>query len=272
MYYFTDGVKIYYTVEGEGEPLLIFHGFSIDHRGVKGVVEESIHYGKYRRIYIDLPGMGKSPAPNKMINANKLLTILINFIDTVIGKRSFSVLGYSYGGYLALGIVKVIPKRVDKLVLLAPVVNSRAKDRKLTKTSEKKIEFFQVKGSILFEQYKESAILVTEQGYQNYVKEISPGLSTGDPVFQKTFQETGYAFDFEKSLLAELIVCECLIVLGKQDVVVGFEDILEHRNKFLNSNFVLLENAGHNLQLDKREQVITEIRTFLCANKANKNE
>lgn len=56
MYYANENIKLYYEIIGEGHPLLILHGFSIDHRGVKVIVEESIDPNKYQRIYIDLPG------------------------------------------------------------------------------------------------------------------------------------------------------------------------------------------------------------------------
>ncbi|OJG86032.1 hypothetical protein RV15_GL002436 [Enterococcus silesiacus] len=216
----------------------------------------------YKRIYIDLPGMGKSPAPSNPVNANGLLNNLLKFIDAVIGKETFSVLGYSYGGYLALGIVKLISERIKKLVLLAPVIKTASEQRKLPKIIERKVEIFEVEEESLFKQYKASAVNVTKNGYEHYIREISSGLSVGDRVFQKTFQKTGYAFDFEKSLFVNPIVCDSLILLGKQDVVVGYEDTLEHQHQFLNSEFILIENAGHNLQLDERQKVIAEIQHF----------
>lgn len=263
MYYFDNNVKVFYDIIGEGRPLLIIHGFSIDHRGVKGIVEESIQYKNYKRIYIDLPGMGQSPAPGKMIDAEELLTTLVKFIEMIIGTEAFSVLGYSYGGYLALGIIKSIPKQVEKLVLLAPVIKAISEHRNLPKKTEKRSDLFKIENKTLFTQYQDSAVNITKRGYNHYIKEIYPGLAAGNHDFQKTFQETGYAFGFEKSLFVEPITCASLIILGEQDDVVGYKDALEHEKDFYNSRFVLIKNAGHNVQLDQRETVKTEIKDFL---------
>lgn len=263
MYYSNKEINMYYDIVGEGEPLLIIHGFAIDHRSLKGTVEESLQSNMYKRIYIDLPGMGKSPAPNKPINADDLLNSLLEFIDTILGKEaSFSILGYSYGGYLALGLVKLVPKRIEKLVLLAPVVIADSEKRKLPKRLKTKEVFFEVEEKSLFEEYKNSAVNITKKGYEYYIAEIHSGLCVGDRRFQKSFQETGYAFDFEKNLFGELVACSSLIILGKQDDLVGYKDILNYRNQFLNGEFVLIETAGHNLQLDERQKVITEIKHF----------
>ncbi|WP_375180501.1 alpha/beta fold hydrolase [Enterococcus rotai] len=263
MYYFDNNVKVFYDSIGEGRPLLIIHGFAIDHRAVKGTVEESIKYKNYKRIYIDLPGMGNSPAPDKMINADELLSILLKLIDKIIGTEPFSILGYSYGGYLALGLVKFIPEQVEKLILLAPVVKANAKQRNLPEKTKISSDFFEVENKTLFAQYQASAANITEQGYKNFLKEIYPGLVIGDHDFQKTFQEIGYAFKFEKRLFAKPIICDSLIILAEQDDIVGFQDTLDHEKDFYNGSFVLIKNAGHNMQLDQREFVTIEICNFL---------
>ncbi|WP_086313070.1 hypothetical protein A5821_000652 [Enterococcus sp. 7F3_DIV0205] len=263
MYYSNEIAKIYYTVVGQGDPLLIIHGFSIDHRSVKGIVEESLQNKAYKRIYIDLPGMGRSAAPRKMINANELLTVLIEFINDIIGKESFSLLGYSYGRYLALGIIKAIPDRVEKLILLAPVVKALFGKRRLPKRLEGEAAYFEVEDKTLFEEYKNNAVNITKKGYENYVSEIHSGLSVGDREFQKSFQKNGYSFGFEESLFGEVINCAALIILGEQDEVVGYKDMIENQKDFSKGVFILLENAGHNLQLDEREKVTNEINTFL---------
>ena len=39
----------------------------------------------YRRIYPDLPGMGRTPAPENLTSADDVLAVLLAFIDGVIG-------------------------------------------------------------------------------------------------------------------------------------------------------------------------------------------
>jgi pimeloyl-ACP methyl ester carboxylesterase len=59
------GVNVYYEVVGAGIPVLMLHGYGIDHSVMAGCMEP-VFQGRpgYRRIYIDLPGMGRSKAPD----------------------------------------------------------------------------------------------------------------------------------------------------------------------------------------------------------------
>ncbi|WP_369703956.1 alpha/beta fold hydrolase [Clostridium moutaii] len=70
---------------------------------------------QYKRIYIDLPGMGKTKAEDWIINSDVMLDIVIDFIEKIISNESFLLAGESYGGYLSRGIVYKIANRVNGL-------------------------------------------------------------------------------------------------------------------------------------------------------------
>jgi pimeloyl-ACP methyl ester carboxylesterase len=52
---------------GSGTPVLALHGAGVDHREIMGALEP-LFVGRsgYRRIYPDLPGMGRTPAPERI--------------------------------------------------------------------------------------------------------------------------------------------------------------------------------------------------------------
>ena len=57
-------VAVHYVERGEGMPLLVLHGAGVDHREAEGCFEPALGaHGGLRRIYPDLPGMGRTPAP-----------------------------------------------------------------------------------------------------------------------------------------------------------------------------------------------------------------
>lgn len=270
MAYFTvNKTKIFYKKVGQGEPLLIVHGFAIDHRALFSTVEQSLsdNPNHYERIYIDLPGMGKSEADKQDIkNADDLLSLLIHFIDEIIGKRSFSLFGYSYGGYLALGLLNKRSDSINKFILLAPVIVADTKKRTLPQRSVLLYEKFSFSDTDKesFSDYKGQAVQITESGFQRYLSEIASGLKIGNKQFLKDFQRTGYTFSFENDLLPEIITQPALFLLGKQDDVVGYQDIYSKKHHFENGKFVLLKNAGHNLQLEEHEKIQKELTNFLA--------
>ena len=55
------GTPIYFESYGDGMPIVALHGFPTDHRSMKGMLEPIFtERTGYKRLYLDLPGMGKS--------------------------------------------------------------------------------------------------------------------------------------------------------------------------------------------------------------------
>ena len=102
MIYRIKDAEIYYEIVGEGKPVIIIHGRSPDHRLMMKCMESVFQkYEGYKRIYIDLPGMGKSNAPNWINSSDRIVEVLITFIEEIISTEKFLLVGESYGGYLA---------------------------------------------------------------------------------------------------------------------------------------------------------------------------
>ncbi len=54
-----ENISVYYEVYGEGKPILMLHGWPLDHRYLVSDMEPLFtHRDGRKRIYLDLPGMG----------------------------------------------------------------------------------------------------------------------------------------------------------------------------------------------------------------------
>ena len=53
-------VLVHYVEHGGGVPLVALHGAGVDHREIEAAIEAVVPRTGYRRIYPDLPGMGRS--------------------------------------------------------------------------------------------------------------------------------------------------------------------------------------------------------------------
>ena len=77
--------NVNYEIFGEGRPIVLLHGFGIDHRQIAGCMEPG--FGKrdgWKRIYPDLPGMGRTPGQEWVTNSDKMLDVVCEFIEAVI--------------------------------------------------------------------------------------------------------------------------------------------------------------------------------------------
>ncbi|KAL4988296.1 hypothetical protein BDW68DRAFT_94596 [Aspergillus falconensis] len=116
---------------GEGFPVLIIHGWQMEGR-VEELDLEPI-FSKtpgLRRIYVDLPGMGTTPA-NNVKDLDEIYRRLVHFIDSRLGRSRFLVAGSSCGGYLARAIVQKYIEQVDGLLLRVPLIEPEDSKRDL---------------------------------------------------------------------------------------------------------------------------------------------
>lgn len=123
MEYQYKDIKLNYEVIGNGKPIVILHGLLCDLHLMTSCLEPvfSNHNTEYKRYYIDLPGMGKSGGNLSYATSDKILEVLTGFIKEFIHER-FLVMGQSYGGYLARGILAEFTEQVDGMMLLCPVI------------------------------------------------------------------------------------------------------------------------------------------------------
>lgn len=100
-------VDLHYAQHGTGAPLIALHGAGVDHREIEAALEPLMATTGLRRIYPDLPGMGRSTATGLESN-DAVVALLAEFIDRVAHGPAL-LLGHSYGAYLARGLAALRP-------------------------------------------------------------------------------------------------------------------------------------------------------------------
>lgn len=217
--------------------MLAIHGWSPDHRLMLGCLEPLFASRPgYRRLYPDLPAMGKSPADD-VASSDDILAAIEEFVDAKIGAEPFLVIGESYGGYLARALTHRRPDQVRGLALICPIgTNLRPSDRTLPP----------VVGT------PSDAVLVvrTAETARRFVEEILPGLEIADQEAMARIQER-----WELSAGPELGRYDrpALFLTGRQDNVTGYEDVYALLPHYPHASFAVLDMAGHNLQIDQPE-------------------
>src|SRR5260370_28423587 len=99
-------VPLFYESYGTGTPIILLHGFYSDHRLMQGCMEPLFaQQSGWRRLYLDLPGMGQTPGKEPIKSTDDILDVIVDFIDAVIPEQQFLLAGVSYGGYLSQGLL-----------------------------------------------------------------------------------------------------------------------------------------------------------------------
>ncbi len=72
-------VVVDYVEHGSGVPLVALHGAGVDHREIEAAIEAVVPSAGYRRIYPDLPGMGRTASDGLTCN-DDVVTLLGDFL------------------------------------------------------------------------------------------------------------------------------------------------------------------------------------------------
>ncbi|MDH5404793.1 MAG: alpha/beta hydrolase [Candidatus Heimdallarchaeota archaeon] len=122
----NNDVKIYYTVEGHGDPLVLLHGGMMDHSyfykfGYVPVLKDS-----FKLILIDMRGHGNSDKPldAKGYSLKLFADDIICVLDALKVDKC-NVYGFSLGGWMVHSLAKYYPNRLNSIILCDGVPGSK---------------------------------------------------------------------------------------------------------------------------------------------------
>lgn len=249
-------ITIYYEEVGEGKPVIMLHGYYPDHRLMSGCMEPVfLKREGYRRIYIDLPGMGKTKSNSSIINSDRMLQVVLDFIKKVIPNENFLITGASYGGYLARGVLYHLANRIDGMLLLCPVIIAEHKKRSLPLhvVLVRDEELLAALSEEEAEDFESMSVVQSERIWERYNNEICSGVHIADGLFLEKLRNEGYLFSYDVDAICEKFVKPVLFLLGKQDASVGYKDAWSILDNYPRATFAVLDKAGHNLHLEQDE-------------------
>ncbi len=141
----TNGIKLHTVIIGEGEPILLMHGFPDFWYGWKNVILGL--KDEFKLIVPDTRGINLSDKPEGVDNYYPQILIddikgLVEALD--LGK--FTLVGHDWGGSLAFGFATLYPEFLKGLVVLNaphPAVTARAiqkSDKKMRNTMKYQLD------------------------------------------------------------------------------------------------------------------------------------
>lgn len=254
---------------GSGTPILLIHGLCVDHRLLLGLDPVLAARGRWRRIYLDLPGMGASIAGPGINSSDAVAAAVVDFVRENLGSRRFAVLGNSFGGMLARHLVAEFGDQVMGLGLLCPVVVAEMSRRALPPRSILRADP-QLLASLdpaEATDYAELAVIQSPANWERFRDGALPGLRAFDR--RAIGRIAGnYPLAVEPENRASSFGGPVLLIAGRQDHVVGFEDQLALARHYGNCTVAVLEEAGHNAHLDQPEQTGALLEGWLAAMEA----
>lgn len=250
----TGGREFFYESVGEGRPLVLLHGWQLDHLAMMDAIEPAFTgRSGWKRIYPDLPGMGLTPGTG-ITKQDQVLDALIEFIRAVTGGDRFVVGGFSYGAYLALGVACRYAPSLDGLLIVAPGgLPGGGGEPTLPphRTIRADPELLDGLDREAAEAFRGVAVVQSQELLDAVNTLALPAMRRADHEYLAALSEH-WAFSFDVECLRTPFAGPTLMVAGRQDARVGYRDAYDLVENYPRGTFAVLDRAGHALMIEQR--------------------
>lgn len=252
-----------YEIYGEGEVLLLLHGFTGSKQTWQSFVE--IWKKSFQVITIDLPGHGKTVT--QTVRSMEACCHDIDQLLTYLQIEKVHLIGYSMGGRTALSFALLYPEKVKTLILesASPGLKQEA-DRELRRTNDEKLaKRIETEGLSAFVHFWENIPLFATQKklpeqikqkiYQERIAQTEAGLANS-----LRHMGTGSQPSWWENL--SKLTIPVLLIVGELDT--KFVTINKMMQKFITSaTLEVVPDAGHAVHIEQAEIFDRLIRMFI---------
>lgn len=262
----SDGLKLNVARAGDmtAPPLIMLHGATGSYEGWLPVIPELLksHYV----IAPDLPGHGASGHHPKSYPVSAMANHIADLIQQ-LGLSHFHLLGFSYGGHVALKLTETFGNRIDRLILQdiplvtidnriepRPAGESFPIARKLIRTHGQTIDLLT------------PAIRETEPDIHADALELKArNLAQLDPLFLDQYIDQSAMQGYAPHALLSHLSMPTLLMRADPEYGARISPLEGKVASALNSGIkdTQIDRAGHTIHIDQPEPFLDAVHTFL---------
>jgi pimeloyl-ACP methyl ester carboxylesterase len=225
-----------YVEHGAGRPVLVLHGGGVDHREAEACFEPALAgVDGLRRIYPDLPGMGRTNAPATLRSADDVLVSLLGFAEKVTGGSPYLLIGHSAGAYFARAMASRHPADVAGLALVCPLVPG------VRDLPEHRVVAGD--GAIGDDDFRSYFVVQTPEMLERYERYVAPAAALVDEAAMERIGER-WALTVDN---ASAYAGPTAIVAGRLDATVGYAAAVDLFADYPRASLLVVDDAGHAL-------------------------
>jgi 3-oxoadipate enol-lactonase len=269
----VNGIRICYEVAGEGEPLLLVHGFGS--KKESWIAQFPVLSKKFKVIRFDNRGAGKSGRP-KGVYTMEVFADDIEGLLNYLNIENTNIAGWSLGGMIVQNFVLKYPKKVKKVILIntnygfpdedGPLVykNMRLEEEKQKKIDHVKAFWDAARSGYYIKFRKEMEANPSKKWYGLWSAEDLIEESVVDPPTAEDIEIQASALKTHKTFdRLKTIKSPTLIITASHDRLTPRSSMEEIHEQIPNSKFVIIDKAGHSSPLEKAPEVNQAIIDFL---------
>jgi pimeloyl-ACP methyl ester carboxylesterase len=267
----TPELNFHIEVIGEGTAIVPLHGWLGNLKDMQWLFEPLFESRpNWKRIYFDLPGHGHTPGPDWITSTPELMQAVWQMLDAQTKGAAFALSGFSYAGYIALGIDHDHPERLLGLAGINPVVLSDFGAR-ITPVFEVAANDGSFERLLPAEDAEALAGIISTQSELVAQRLLSmPEGPVADQKFLNAIRSDPHRFRIPSAEAPLIAPFEnpALFITGRQDQISGYKQVEDRLLEFPNAQYEKLEGAGHLAYVEHTEKVRQLIGAWLDQMKA----
>jgi 3-oxoadipate enol-lactonase len=255
----VNDTSIAYEESGQGVPIILLHGFPLDHQMWRNQVQAL--QSSYRVITPDLRGMGGSSVPQDNIKLDDYANDILALMDQLQIEKAV-LGGFSMGGYIAFSLLRKAPERFSALVLAntRPEADAQEGRKNRITMAASLLE----KGSVVAKDAMMPKLLSekTQQAMPQLIVELGSMINSMNPQ-GLVHACLAMAFRQDSVSLLPLITVPTLVISGEQDAITPPDVMKSMAERIPGSHFVEIQGAAHLTPMENAESFNTSLLEFL---------
>ena len=253
-------IELNFEQRGSGPPLLLVHGFPLDHGMWRNQLDELA--GTCRVIAPDLRGFGLSEVTRGTVSMPRFADDLSELLDALDVDEPVTLCGLSMGGYIAWEFWRRHASRLDRLILCdtrAMADTPEAAGSRIETATRVLAEGpGLVAESMIPKLFCERTVRERPEIVQQVKQMMAGTAADGVAAALRGMAERD---DFQEQLPD--IDLPALVICGRYDAISPVGEMREMAARLPRATFVEIEDAGHMAPLENPLDVNRAIRQFL---------
>ena len=246
-----NGLRIKYTDEGSGTPVLLLHGWGSSMDVYRGII--STLKGRCRLVAPDFPGCGGSDIMKEPWTLQDYCDFVLKFIEAVDLKDPIMI-GHSHGGRVTLYMTATGMVNPHKIVLLdaAGLIPKKSLKQKFRAKS-----FKAIKRVLTLPLIKNFSAGLLDKARKHYG---SADYNSAPEVLRKTLVSL---VNTDIRDLLPNIKCPSLLIWGENDTATPLEDAKTIESLISDSGLCVIKGTGHFSFCEKPYEANAIINSFI---------